>query len=278
MNKELSDRVWKILPKEFKEEVKKLYTKFYNEKPHSDCSYGYLGLLIKLFGIHNLTSDAEGGEEELLCVSRKRVQELYKGNSDKIGKLCEVCNADEISKCDARCGILLGLFGSKCLPDKVSEVKRTLSENLSEQKPEEPKYKVGDKVMLNGHGGFEITAVYLDSYTQEYKYRLGGFKGHFCESDLEPYTEPEGDTSPNVSHSDIDIDELVVRGYLPDPAKQLDNILKGGFRDHNRLHIAAMAMQGILARIDDTPQLIADMAFRYADALIADAAKGGGKK
>lgn len=61
MNKELQDKTWDVLPKEFKEEVKKLYSKFYNEKPHSDCSYGYLGLLIKLFGIHNLVSDAEGG-------------------------------------------------------------------------------------------------------------------------------------------------------------------------------------------------------------------------
>lgn len=35
---------------------------------------------------------------------------------------------------------LESLFGSKCLPD-LSEVKRTLSENLSEQKPAEPEEK-----------------------------------------------------------------------------------------------------------------------------------------
>lgn len=62
MTAETQNLVWSVLPKEFKEEVKKLYIKFYNEKPPSDCSYGYLGLLIKLFGIHNLTSDAEGEE------------------------------------------------------------------------------------------------------------------------------------------------------------------------------------------------------------------------
>lgn len=39
--------------------------------------------------------------------------------------------------------------------------------------------------------------------------------------------------------------------------------------------IAAMAMQGMLTRIDDTPQVIAETAFRYADALIAESEKGG---
>lgn len=33
MNKELQDKAWAVLPKEFREEVKKLYAKFYNEKP-----------------------------------------------------------------------------------------------------------------------------------------------------------------------------------------------------------------------------------------------------
>lgn len=42
-----------------------------------------------------------------------------------------------------------------------------------------------------------------------------------------------------------------------------------------RLTIAAMAMQGLLTRINDTPQVIAETAFRYADALIAESEKGG---
>lgn len=76
MNKELQDKAWAVLPKEFREEVKKLYAKFYNEKPHSDCSYGYLGLLIELFDIDNLTFDEDG--EEVLTVPRSKVQEVYK--------------------------------------------------------------------------------------------------------------------------------------------------------------------------------------------------------
>lgn len=103
MDKKLQDLVWAVLPKEFKEEVKTLYTMFLNEKNPSDCSYGYLGLLIKLFGIHNLTSDAEG-EEEILCVSRNEVRAIY----------------DKIDSVWLRQG-LERLFGSKCLPDENKE-------------------------------------------------------------------------------------------------------------------------------------------------------------
>ncbi len=141
-----------------------------------------------------------------------------------------------------------------------------------EQKPAEPKYALSDKVMLNGHGGFEITAVYLDPYTQEYRYCLGGFRCHFCESDLEPYTEPE--EYVNLSQNIVDCD------------KQLDNILKDSFRNERRLNIAAMAMQGILSNpqllkiaietyqeeigIPDIYVAVAKTAKEQADALIAE--------
>lgn len=118
MKKELIDHVWKhCLPKEFKEEVKKLYIEFYNEKPHSDCSYGYLGLLIKLFGIHNLTSDAEG--EEMLMCEKSKVQAVYKTSK-------EIVNNEQYGTCQysmhtqIMC-VLENLFGSKCLPDGNKE-------------------------------------------------------------------------------------------------------------------------------------------------------------
>lgn len=66
MNKELQDKAWSVLPKEFKEEVKKLYREF---------AFTREGYYVELFGRHNLTSDAEG--EEMLTVSRKDVVELY---------------------------------------------------------------------------------------------------------------------------------------------------------------------------------------------------------
>lgn len=74
--------------------------------------------------------------------------------------------------------------------------------------------------------------------------------------------------------------------------ERADNILKDGFREHNRLHIAAMAMQGILNNIDLFKKVletgketldghgipyraVAKASFLFADALIAESEKGG---
>ena len=95
MNKKLQDYVWSILPKEFKEEVKKEYY-------HDDSNPFELAQLEAIFGIHNLISDAEG--EEMLIISRKEVQEQYQMYK----------NMGMIKRLDA----LMRLFGSKCLPDE----------------------------------------------------------------------------------------------------------------------------------------------------------------
>jgi len=125
MTKELQDLVWSILPKEFKEEVKKLYTEFYNEKPHSDCSYGYLGLLIKLFGLHNLTSDAE--EEEILMVRRKIVMRNYMEKVAEKGH--HQSSKHDRDMATGWCNALRFLFGSKCLPDQNSSNVEKLEKN-----------------------------------------------------------------------------------------------------------------------------------------------------
>ena len=68
MTKELQDHVWSILPKEFKEEVKEIYS---NAITYHPCGYNHKTDLLKyLFGRHNLTSDAV--EEEMLTVPRKK--------------------------------------------------------------------------------------------------------------------------------------------------------------------------------------------------------------
>ena len=74
MDRELIDRVWKYcLPKEFKEEVKEIYS---NAIIYHPCGYNHKTDLLKyLFGRHNLTSDEEG--EEMLTVSRKEVRSIY---------------------------------------------------------------------------------------------------------------------------------------------------------------------------------------------------------
>jgi co-chaperonin GroES (HSP10) len=123
MNKKLQDLVWSILPKEFKEEVKKLYTDALDasNSPHEpdDRKWGNyrVTLLEKLFGYHNLTSDGEG--EEMLTVSRKEVMRNF---AEKVAWK----NHHQSSKHDRDmaagwCNALHFLFGPKCLPDENKE-------------------------------------------------------------------------------------------------------------------------------------------------------------
>lgn len=129
MNKELQDKLWNILPKEFKEEMKRMWS------IEVDCAIKYkrelhkhrIDFLYELFG-DNLTSDIEG--EEMLIVSRKRIQSLL----------------NTCKECDERRAYygLLAIFGSKCLPDKqiLSNVEKT-GKNFNVDSLE-PKYKIGD--------------------------------------------------------------------------------------------------------------------------------------
>lgn len=100
MNKELIDRAWACLPKEFKEKVKEIYLNAVVPHP---CGYSpKIDLLRYLFGHHNLTSDAE--EEEMLIVSRKEIQQFFKSR---------IKHDERMAYWD-----LLNIFGSKCLPEE----------------------------------------------------------------------------------------------------------------------------------------------------------------
>lgn len=63
MDKQLIDRTWKILPKEFKEEVKKEYNRFATKATKDAYDLGFMHAHEGMFGIPNLTSDAEGENE-----------------------------------------------------------------------------------------------------------------------------------------------------------------------------------------------------------------------
>lgn len=262
MNKELIDHVWKhCLPKEFKEEVKKEYNR---------CGCYATEVLVRLFGIDNLTSDAEG--EEMLTVSREKIQEVYRQNKEEI-------NRENVSSSDKDCyetvnEVLKTLFGSKCLPDEVTK----------EPKPAEPKFKVGDKVNFSISADEDLDGKIFMINPLEPTYIVVTEDGKGCtvfEHDLEPYTEPtstftDGYQSQRKSQSATD-------------CHHFDNILNAGFRDHNRLHIAAMAMQGILGNEKATQYAInnfrcsdgtlnrywgvAECSLAYADALIKEAEK-----
>ena len=107
MNKKLQDYVWSILPKEFKEEMKKEYY-------HDDSNPFELAQLEAIFGIHNLTSDAE--EEELLTCEKYKVEEAlnYCDELDSISGSHNMLNWGK--------QIIVYLFGSKCLLDEESKM------------------------------------------------------------------------------------------------------------------------------------------------------------
>lgn len=144
MTKELQDRVWKhFLPKEFKEEVKYEYRRVATKATKDSYDLGFMHAHEGMFGHHNLTSDAEG-EDEMLTVSRKRVQEMYAAN--------ERIKADFPDKETAHISdhinhVLKRLFGSKCLPD---EAKDEAKDGAKEPKPAEPKFMPGDIAVVHG--------------------------------------------------------------------------------------------------------------------------------
>lgn len=171
MKKELQDYVWKYcLPKEFKEEV---IDRYIYACEHCEESYWY-GVKTELeyfFGEHNLTSDAEG-EDEVLTINRKRVQEMYKNycterDNEEKGSV----NRFSLS---ARIAMLEDLFGSKCLPD--------------EKEDKEPKFRKGNKVvLLSDDGGVHE----VEGKTGKHHYALKGVKQDVHEDMLIPYEEPK---------------------------------------------------------------------------------------
>ncbi len=119
MNKELIDRAWACLPREFKEKVNKKYAICAeidaDDNPHLPAyavksAISRKALLEELFGHHNLTSDAVG--EEILTVPRSAVI----AEMDKLHKY-----SYQIPDLQLGLNALTALFGSKCLPDELNE-------------------------------------------------------------------------------------------------------------------------------------------------------------
>ena len=269
LTKELQDLAWNCLPLEVKKEVKRQYQIAVDSKAYAaEYTLGYL------FGIHNLTSDAEG--EEMLTCDRDVVRMLYdRTDSVKVRQTLE------------------SLFGSKCLPE-------------GEPKPAEPKFKRGGIVIYKRTGKKKVV-LGMDKYGR-YMVALPNMQSpmYADESDLEPYTEPEyehqhDDTAQksadvnsnrNLPQETADCDNLS-NNVLTDTQnaeignfvvknEMVDHIIKDGFSKERRLNIAAQMLQAlvcapIISGVDPNPpaEQLAQTAFRLADALIAEAEKGG---
>lgn len=248
MDRKTQDLAWSCLPREFREEVKKEYRKGYV------CET--LAMLITLFGHHNLTSDAEG-EEEMLYVNRKKVQEIYR-DADNLRK--DPAIPHHAAYWNAEVELLQDLFGSKCLPDELNE------DNFakSEPNPAEPKFKVGDYVRYKG-GVHKVVATAKDD-----RCYLNKILGCIDESDLEPYTEPKEDHI----------------GENHEMVKDFDTILKDSFAKERRLNIATTIIEHIIKseyyslsekyREDNIKEMV-KVSLQITDAIMAECEKGGVK-
>lgn len=279
MDKTTQDHVWKhCLPKEFKEEVKKRY-KSACQNSNLYSARGTMETLELLFGIHNLTSDAE--EEEMLCVSRKQVQELYNKFEHAFDN---VVSDNLMGYYGAKIGLLKGLFGSMCLPDELSSnfcqvegtaanVEGVHTSASTEPKSAEPKFKVNDVVRTVFNETTHITSVLENG-----NYYLYGMGNEYPEDSLtlvEPYTEPT-DFGKEVNFPT----KKQSRNLSQNCDKQFDNILKDGFRNERRLNIATAIMSGVMANpniIKSRDELktisgnfLASYALEFADALLAE--------
>ena len=285
MNKTLQDNVWSILPKEFKKEVKRMWSVEVDcaTKYHSELHKHRVDLLYELFGEHlhwqnNFTSDAEG--EEMLTVSRKEVQEMYSA-------------FEEFKDKDNTCFNLETLFGSKCLWDETCNVASKES-NPSEEddvfNDPEPKClyfkdgKCAHPAVAHLENGKLVKGADCDvSSCEDVEYEPKPAEPKFKEGDRAIYCIPEkqrikarvvnvrqrsGSTLFNTLFNyDIRLDDGRTANWvdeqwlLPDnddqvravtekDSEQFDRIIKGGFRNERRLNIAAMAMQGILSNAD----------------------------
>lgn len=255
MDKKLQDLVWSILPKWFKEEVKKV-ARIYSGRTSAlfgaerHLANKFLDEFIGIFGRHNLTSDAEG--EEMLTCNRDVVRMLYdRADSVKVRQTLE------------------SLFGSKCLPDNVD----SLDSNVDslEPKPAEPKFKVGDKVRIScAFSSGEIWDSVLNG-------RVATIVGCYRESNNWIYCFKE----PIRDFAEFWLEPCTEQGTLHCPSSETECYIpvRVPKMDEQRLNIATHITAAIYANYDvakcfESIEAIVRKAVETADALIAGCKKG----
>lgn len=270
MTTELQNKVWSLLPKEFKEEVKRIWSVEVDcaNKYKSEMHKNRTDLLYELFGEHlhwqnNLTSDAEG--EEMLMCDKSKVQEAYNTSKDIVNN--EQYGTRQYSIHTQIMCVLENLFGSKCLPDELNE------DNFAKS---EPKFKYGIGQKVKSVCADEVLTIkeHCGRVGNDNVYKVEEYAYTWNECELRPYTEPAEPTCTRTCTDDCPSQTVNL-------SKETANCDKcNGLR----LHIAAMAMQGIMSASDPlmfsergclSAEAIARQALKYADALIAEAEKGG---
>ena len=246
MNKTLQDNVWSILPKEFKDEVKRMY-----KIADSDVDQMIATIMLEnVFGLHNLTSDAEG-EEELLTVQRSKVIDIFTQNTILLSQ----GHSEYLSGYyNGKCHVLKDLFGSKCLPDETCNVAS------KEPNPAEEYDVFNDPEPKCLH-----------------------FKDGKCAHPAVAHLE----NGKLVKGADCDVSSCEDVEYEPKPSElkeeadeHFDTIVKGGFRNERRLNIATQITASIYANDEiasrfESIEALVRKALDIAGTLIAECEKGG---
>lgn len=228
------------------------------------------------FTLGKQEKDAEG--EEMLTVSRKDVQKIYKESKHIVSN--EVYGSKIYSMHLQIMCVLENLFGSKCLPDESESPILSKVEKIGKDCKAEPKFIVGDEVVFE-----ESVHIVVGILPNLRLYYLSGCEDAVAESDLEPYAEPlSQNPTENCDNENVISSTKTCANVCPSPRPSqeesnrglCDKLIQRGFKNHNRLHLAAMAMQAIISRGKGyDAQETAVTALEFADALIAEAEKGG---
>lgn len=312
ITEEIQRIAWNCLPKEFKEEVKKEYL-IHHESGDMKYSYGYSDALTDFFGEHNLISDAEG--EEMLMAPRSKIMKEHAEAKSKMDNdwwrgymiaLQELfgpkCLPDEAQPKQKDCDNPLAdkedckwrndgkcAFDSACYfePLNPQEPQSAEPKEVTKMKPIESKVSVylatkeEDKEfrMLLHKNGFRWNAntplINLTCWVPDFE----DSKIHFIHPD-KTVTYYGNKTSNTLTFSEFKKRYFENVNLSQEPSncdKHFDNILKDSFSKERRLNIAAMIMASMMqdARWGDKYSHIANMACAAADALIAEADKGG---
>lgn len=192
MTKEQQDLAWTCLPKEYREELKRLYN---DGIKHNKINR--VAIYKSLFGYHNLTSDTE--PDEMLMVERSKVQEIYHQIKLELGDGGCSEYQDDINM--EKESLLKYLFGDKCLHDTPN------TPEFGVLKPK-PKFKVGD-IVLNVYCKRERLTIaeicpILKNGNQQYRVKEYPYLWNECE--LELYTEENKET---MEEKELNLCELL---------------------------------------------------------------------
>lgn len=275
MNNELQNKVWAVLPKEVREEVKKEYY----DCLHCNADASALELEI-VFGEHNLISDTE----ETANISSKTEPKF------KVGDAVEVRNESIKFKGWIYEVMLDGTYDVECYDGNMIH-------NVKEQNifpyTEEKNFFVGDKVLISDDPRIgkdfrgRIGTIVSTCGTDKRFVKVEGLTPHIIHiSHLAPYIEPKqgSESAENENNGNHNVGsenkQPTVRIYRPNInlTSPSDNQL--------RIMVAAEAMKGMLANtniimscgcLEDNQEYITKHAVEYADALIKEInGKGGG--